>query len=142
MFTSKDHRQQVRLSVIFLTALAFSPVMSAQKCPPCYVNQTPLSGHGPVSSTDSRRVILVEVDTATWGAPPPANITNAVKIATDTWNSNATCYFFQVITSGTPDFLVASSSNPTGGCGDDIITSYPYTIQILNSLQSTTYPAG
>ncbi|MBV8068555.1 MAG: hypothetical protein JO270_01520 [Acidobacteriaceae bacterium] len=113
---------------------------SAQlKCPPCYYNQAPLPGHGAAPDGSKRRVITLKADTVSWGSPPPANISAGTQKAADKWNQVTTCYYFSVITSGTPDFLVTSNTSPQGGCADNKINSYPYTIELLNAVQHTNY---
>jgi Dual-action HEIGH metallo-peptidase len=109
------------------------------RCPACYSDQIPFSGHGAAPDGSGRRVITVKVDTATWGSPLPPNIAQGTQKAADLWNAKATCYYFQVVTTGTPDYVVTAATSPIGGCADDILSSYPREIQLLNTLQATFY---
>jgi hypothetical protein len=129
--------EYVRL-LLLLTCFTLTSTASAQLCPPCYRDQNPLPGQG-VAPDGHRRTLYIKVDPDTWGSPVPSNIAQGAQKAADLWNGVQTCYYFTVITTGTPDFLVTSSTAPNGGCADDNINTYSYTIHLLNSLQASTY---
>lgn len=61
-----------------LTVLIVHTVLSQgfSGCPGCFKNVSVMDGHGPASTTDSRRVINVRIDSS-WGSQTPANIWNA-----------------------------------------------------------------
>ena len=79
--------------LIACTAVAFS--QNAQnRCPPCYTDEVPLSGHGPARDGSGRHLLTVEVDTSAWGSPPPANVVTGAQNAPNLWNSQKTYYYF------------------------------------------------
>ncbi len=139
MFTVRDRHNFFAKLFLCFTGLLVCSTAFAQNCPPCYYDQVPLPGHGPASDGSQRRTLTLKVDTSTWGSPPPQNIVDGTQHAADLWKNVQTCYYFSVITSGTPDFLIAPSTAPVGGCADDVISSYPYKIELLNTLQHTNY---
>lgn len=124
----------ILVAVLVIGCLEHQVVVAQTLCPACYNNQTPLPGHGTAPDGSGRRILYISVDTASWGSPPPSSITQGVQNAVNNWNKVSTCYYFQVITSGTPDFSVRSGT-PSGGCADNQIASYPYVITLATSIQ-------
>ena len=139
MFTVRDRYTFAKLLFCCTSLVVCCSAAFAQNCPPCYYDEVPLSGHGAAPDGSGRRIITLKVDTSSWGSPPPQNIVDGTQHAADLWNNVQTCYYVSVVTSGTPDYLIASSTAPNGGCADDAIYSYPYKIELLNSLQRTNY---
>jgi hypothetical protein len=84
--------------VLLLFELAQSGV-----CPPCYRDQAVLQGHGPVSSTDNRRKLIIANDVP---GTNNSKVTSGIDGAAQKWNdardttsdppnSYTTPYFFQ-----------------------------------------------
>lgn len=111
----RTHRKPFRGLLFFLTSLSmFASNRALAQCPPCYIDQTPMAGHGQVSSTDTRRVIIVRIDSSL--NDPSTGKTNAVAwnavaFAVNQWNTatdtgtpsgNHTDYYFKVDQSAPP----------------------------------------
>lgn len=127
------------------TVLLLATPASAQLCPACYNNQTPLSGQAGVAAQDGsgRRVINIYVDPQSWGTPLPSSIMNGAMLAANNWNSktdqygNRTCYYFRVLQNqAVAHIKILSSTNPAGGCAENQVATYPYEVSLLNGLQS------
>ncbi len=104
-------------------------------CPDCYKDQVPITGHGPVSESDNRRTIHVQVDSS-WGTPTNPSIWNGANAASDDWNNatdgsgNHTGYFIGVNQgSSSPDFII-KQGELAGDCASVSKTGPPFIITL------------
>ena len=134
----------VLLSLLNLTIYAV--------CPPCYTDQTPLTGSGGAPDGSGRRIIYIYID-ASWDVSPGHTndvIWNGVQAGVDKWNAatdgapsyNKTCYYFQV-DQNHPSLAKynvvkrSSSSIGGGGCAQLVFTPVPYELDLADTLPNS-----
>lgn len=123
--------------VLLLFAIGQSGV-----CPPCFRDQAVLQGHGPASSTDSRRKLIVANDV------PGVNnskVTAGINSAAQKWNdardttsnppnSYTTPYFFTSGSYEEADFRVVATGGTSGPPANIDLEHYPHQIQIRSDV--------
>jgi hypothetical protein len=111
-------------------------------CPPCYRDQAVLQGHGPVSSTDNRRKLVIANDV------PGINnskVTSGINGAAQKWNdardtnsnppnSYTTPYFFQSGSYEQADFRVVANAATSGPPAYIDLNTYPHEINIRSDV--------
>lgn len=123
--------------VLFLFELTQSGV-----CPPCFRDQAVLQGHGPVSSSDNRRKLIIANDV------PGVNnskVTSGIDGAAQKWNdardttsnppnSYTTPYFFQSGSYEQADFRVVATAAASGPPAHIVLETYPHEIRIRSDV--------
>ena len=131
----------VKRGFAVFTAVLFLILQSVwAACPPCYYDQTPLTGHGAAPDGSGRRTLNIYIDSSWDSSPGQTNtaIWNAVVRGAEKWNNatdqygNKTGYFFQVNQaggSGQADYILRRGTL-TNATGTTALGHQPYVITL------------
>ena len=142
-----------RKSLVTVTlVLLLAGVTHSGLCPPCYIDQAVLQGHGPASATDNRRKLIIANDVP---GVNQSKVIAAIKGASDKWNdardtvshppnSYTTPYFFTSGTYEEADFRIVAGGS-TGDPAFIDLEHYPHQIiirsDVLNNLSAADLAA-